>query len=72
MEKDIPKIIPLEYVDERFRKIAELSRKKREYELKKDYMAAAKLSIELIKLKKQVEGVDHYELLEMFRNRSNL
>jgi hypothetical protein len=63
MEKDIPKIIPLEYVDERYRKIAELARKKREYELKQDYMGAARLSIEIIKIKKQIKGEKCDDLL---------
>lgn len=52
----VPKLIPAELIDERYRTIAELARKKHEYEVKKDYVNAAKLAIEIVKLKKQIEG----------------
>jgi hypothetical protein len=56
IQKNIPKLIPAESIDERYRVIAELARKKHEYEAKKDYVNAAKLAVEIIKLKKQIEG----------------
>jgi hypothetical protein len=54
--ENIPKLIPAEFIDERYREIAELARKKHECELNKDYLGAARLAVKIIKLRKQIEG----------------
>jgi hypothetical protein len=53
---DTQRLIPAELVDERYRELSELVRKRHECEVNKDYMSAAKLGVEIIKLRKQLEG----------------
>jgi hypothetical protein len=52
---DIPKIIPIYPQDKRVYELAELEYKMRQYEAEKDYMNAAKVCIEILKLKKNLK-----------------